>query len=474
MQFKLKKKKDNATTAKIAIWYTIANVFAKGMAMITTPIFTRLLSKSEYGLFSNFTSWESILMVLVTVDFTASVARAKYDFDDRMDEYISSILLSSNIITLVCYLIIELNQAFFCELFSMDMIYIRIMFVYLFFSPAFSYLQVKHRIYRKYKFFVAFSLTTAIVRTAVSVILVLTFQDKLWGRICGYVIPISIFNCALWLICIRKSHVISRDCLKFACMISVPLIPHALSGIILGSSDRIMITNICGSEQTALYSLAYQISLLANLIWTSMNQAWSPWLFDKIHDSKYKAIKKNSMIYLGVFAILIIGVLLITPEIILILGGTQYYEARFVMPPVIMGCAFQFIYGMYVNLEIYAKKTWEISVGSVAAALLNIGLNAIFIPIFGYIAAAYTTLIGYALLFVFHFIMVQVVAKDISGVYDKKFIFGIIAVLMAVSAVSLLLYNNSIIRYCVLAIYLVAGCFGCYRYRKMIKKLLGL
>ena len=89
----LKQKNAGASTAKIALWYIISNVFGKGLAVISTPIFTRIMSKTEYGLFSNITSWESVLTVLVTLDLISSIARAKYDFDEKMEEYLSSICL---------------------------------------------------------------------------------------------------------------------------------------------------------------------------------------------------------------------------------------------------------------------------------------------------------------------------------------------------------------------------------------------
>ena len=457
-----------ASTAKIAIWYTIGNVLSRGIAFITTPIFTRLLSTSQYGEFSNFTSWVSIVVVLATLDLSTSVARAKYDFDDRMDQYISSITLFSSMITLLVYIIVECFPGFFCSLFSMDMKYIRFMFLYVMFYPAFSHLQVKHRIYRKYKFFVAFSLISVVVSAAISVLLVVLLDDKLLGRVTGYVVPVTLLNLCLWIFIIAKGRRFSRDCIKYACAISVPLIPHVLSGILLGNSDRIMINQICGAEANALYTLAYQISLLANILWNSMNQAWAPWLFDNIHDERYEQIRSKSKIYLGVFSVLIIGILLISPEVILILGGTAYYEARYVMPPVILSCCFQFIYGMYVNIEIYVKKTFIISVGTVSAALLNIGLNAIFIPKYGYVAAAYTTLVGYVALFFFHYMIVNISIKRLKDIYEKKFIFSIIIGLVLASAGTLILLQYNIIRYVVLAVYIMVILYIAIKNREMI------
>lgn len=460
------------STAKIAIWYIISNILAKGLAVLTTPVFTRMMSKSDYGLFSNFTSWESILTVLVTLDLISAVARAKYDFDERMDEYLSSILLFSNIVTLCVYFVIELNQDFFVEFFGMDMLYIRMLFVYLLFMPALNFLQVKHRIYGKYKFSVATSLSSALIRTGISVLLVVLWEDKLLARTVGYLVPITFFNVVLWIIIIAKGRKLSWDCVKYACRISIPMIPHSLSGMLLGNSDRIMITNYCGSEANALYSVAYNISMLAYVIQNSMNQAWSPWLYDHLHIMDTKSIRKNSRIYIGVYAILLIGVLLISPEIIWILGGEGYMSAKYVMPPVILGCAYQFLYTLYVNIEIFQKKTFTISVGTMAAAALNLFLNWLLIPRFGYMAAAYTTLLGYLVLFVFHYLIVRKIAREYGDIYGTKFVVFIMAALTIAAGISLLLYQWNIVRYILIAIYAVVLLVGIYKYRKKLWKLL--
>ncbi len=471
-----RKREQTATTARIALWYAFSNVFVKGLAFISTPVFTRLMTKAEFGYFSNFTSWEAILAVIVTLDFTASVARAKYDFDDRMDVYLSSILLASNFVTLACFVIVELNSAFFTDWFEMDIGYIRLMFLYVMFLPAFSYLQAKHRIYRKYRFFVAFAISSAILRTGTAVVLVIMMKDKLLGRTIGYVIPTTLMNLVLWAVIIWKGRKIDRECVAYASRISIPLIPHAISGIILGSSDRIMITKFIGAEANAMYTVAYQVSLLANLLWNSMNQAWAPSLYDNIHAGNRERVGRNARVYLGVFAGLIVGVLLLSPELMIVMGGfsKKYYEARFVMPPVVMGCVFQFVYGMYVNLEIYAKKTGIISIGTVSAALLNIGLNAVFIPRYGYIAAAYTTLVGYAAQFAFHYIIVKVTLPELGSLYSSKFIFGVLAVLFACSAAALPIYRSNAVRYPLVAVYVAGMAVFVYRNRGKVRKLLGM
>ena len=461
------------STAKIAFWYVIGNFFAKGVTVLSAPIFTRILSKSEFGEFSNFTSWEGILIVLVTLDLGSSIARAKYDYNSRINEYLSSILIFSNIVTISIYICIEINQRYFMELFSIEIEYIRILFLYLLFLPAFSFLQIKHRIYRKYKFFVFFSVSSAIIRTTLSIVLVLHMENKILGRICGYLIPVTILHFILWIVVLADGKRLSWNCVRYGCKISIPLMPHALAGIILGNSDRIMITHYCGSEVTALYSLAYTVSTMTALLWTSMNQAWTPWLYDHMDSKDKKTIRKNSKIYISVFMGLLAGVYLIAPELIWILGGEQYYEAKYVMPPVILACSFQFIYGMYVNIEIFAKQTFTISFGTLGAAMLNLYLNQWLISRYGYIAAAYTTTVGYFVLLLFHYGIVRVFIKENADLYDKKFIVIVILLMVMLSCVSLVLYKYDFFRYLLLFAYIVAVVVVISRHQDQIRYWIG-
>lgn len=113
-----------ASTAKITVWYVLSSILVNALNFLTTPIFTRILSKSEYGQYSNFISWQTILEILVTLNISMSITRAKYEFDGEMEKYICSILLFSNIITGASYLIIEINNVFFTDFFSMDHIFV--------------------------------------------------------------------------------------------------------------------------------------------------------------------------------------------------------------------------------------------------------------------------------------------------------------------------------------------------------------
>jgi hypothetical protein len=196
---------------------------------------------------------------------------------------------------------------------------------------------------------------------------------------------------------------------------------------------------------------------------TATNVAWSPWSSEKIHEGKYETVRKASYYYILLFYCVVLGIFVLGPEVVLILGGEKYAEAVNVLPPVVMGAAFQFLYNLYVSLEQFAKKTVGMAFGTIAAALINIGLNWLLIPRYGYIAAAYTTLVGYACLLVIHFFLAK--RTGYSRAYDTKFIFGSVAALFCVMLCMLWLYTKpAVIRYCIAAI--VLAVIGVFAYKK--------
>ena len=106
---------------------------------------------------------------------------------------------------------------------------------------------------------------------------------------------------------------------------------------------------------------------------------------------------------------------------------------------------------------------------SIVAAIINIILNIIFIPLFGYIAAAYTTLIGYIGLSIMHYIFMKKVEKN--KIYDIKFITMISLVLIILSFIIMVLYKYIIIRYLIIIIIISLVIISKKRILYIMKKL---
>ena len=126
---------------------------------------------------------------------------------------------------------------------------------------------------------------------------------------------------------------------------------------------------------------------------------------------------------------------------------------------------------MYVNIEFYMKKTVGVAAATITATIVNILLNFIFVPLYpeaSYVVAAYTTLVGYMVLFLLHYLLVKRLKMD--HVYDIKFILLVLATTLAVCMGGNVLYSYNLVRYVIVLIYgglvLVIG----YKYRDSLIK----
>ena len=196
------KKSSTGTVIRAGLWYTVCSFLTKGIAFISTPIFTRLLSSEDYGNYNNIVAWAGIIVIVATMDMHSTVNRARYDYEN-LDGYLSSVALSGTIVTTVLWLIVQLFPTLFCKLFAMEMPYINVIYITTMVSPALTLLQAKNRIHYRYKAYVALSLGSVLLSTIVSVVLVLLMKDGLTARIIGhygtvFLIDLTVYIYIIW------------------------------------------------------------------------------------------------------------------------------------------------------------------------------------------------------------------------------------------------------------------------------------
>lgn len=452
---------------KAGTWYTISNFLVKGIAFITVPIFARLMTKNEMGYYSNIIVWMDVLSIIVGFSLPTSVNRARFDFNGQLEQYCSSILFGGTIFAIICYGIVCIFMPFFETVFSVEAVYIHMIFYYLFVHSAFEIVSICERVKYHYKNIAALSLISAILTTAVSILMVLFMENKVMARTAGLIFPMIFLSVPLYFYIMMKGRgVLRMEYIRYAFLYSWPFIPHLLSMKILNASDRIMITKMVGTEANAIYTIAYTCMSVATIFLTSLNTAVSPWVFDKLESKDTKGLKQFTLPYVALFGIILQLVMLVAPEVLLIVGGKNYLEGISCFVPLFTSIMVQFCYCLYVNVEQYARKTWAVAFGTAVAAVVNVVLNFILIPRYGYVAAAYTTLIGYLILFAVHYTIDRIIGY--KNVYNDKVVFFALAFFLIQQPVLLYLYRHMIIRYflfglelCVMAIYL-------WRYKRVI------
>jgi O-antigen/teichoic acid export membrane protein len=231
------------------------------------------------------------------------------------------------------------------------------------------------------------------------------------------------------------------------------MIPHGLALILLSRIDVSMISNIYGFSEVGLYTSGYTIGTLLMFITNAVGQAWLPYFNEHLYASEEEDIREKNKVLMFYGCILTIVFIAMAPLAVKILFAKSYHEAMWVVPPVALGTLCQYFYTNYVNLELFYKKTALIAANSCIAAVINIGLNAYFIPRFGYISAAYTTLAGYFILMILHFLTVRFILK--KKLYSDGYYFFILTVTCILGILTTFLYPLPVIRYPLLLVLLV-------------------
>ena len=454
------KYKNMSVPAKAAIWYSFCNILQKGISFIVVPIYVRLLTIAEYGQYTVFQSWRDVLIIVATLNLYCGVfTKAMVDYKDDRDRYTSCMQGLSTVVTLALLVIYLVVSNFWSSLLEIDFITIILLFVYYVFYPAFLFWSVRQRVEYKYKSMIIATLMTSILTPVLSIILLkvtsLGENAVIWGFLFVQIVVGAIFYFYNF---VRGKCFYNKDYWEHALKFNIPLIPHYLSLIVLGQADRIMIKDICGADKAGIYSLAYSVSLLMNVFIAAINGSLVPWIYEKLKHKDYKPISMVSRNLCILVGIMTLGAILISPEIIHILGTEEYMEAIWVVPVVSLSVYYIFCYGLFSNIEFYFNATGYVMIASTVGAALNIVLNALFIPIYGFIAAAYTTLVCYILFMVMHYLFMRKICKtQIEGevVYDNKFIAVSSIILFALMFACLLIYRITAVRYCIIALLVV-------------------
>ncbi len=445
---------------KASIWFLICSFMQKGISMITTPIFTRIMSTSDYGQYGTFNSWYGIITIIVALSLTGGVhtqGLVKYS-DDRS---VFSSSLQGLTTTMLCgwFLVYYLFHDFWNSIFSLSTMQMCLMFVIIWTTATFGFWANEQRVTYSYKILVIVTLISSIIKPTIEIILVLKSEDKVTARIIGWAVADIITFGWMFISQIRKGKAFfSKRFWLYALAFNVPLVPHYLSQTVLNSSDRIMIQRIIGDSKAGIYNLAYSLSMIMTLFNTALMQTISPWMYQKIKDKKNKEIAPVAYTTLILIACVNLFLILLAPEAVIIFAPKSYHEAIYVIPPVAMSVYFMYSYDLFAKFAFYYEKTKMIMLASVSGALLNIILNYIFIKRFGYVAAGYTTLVCYIVYSFVHYIFMKKVCRECNlgeYPYDTKRIIYISISFLILGFVFLATYKVPAVRYGIVTLLLI-------------------
>ena len=381
--------------AKASVSYAVCSVFQRCLAFITVPLFSRLLTTEQYGQFTVYQSWMSILTIFTTLQLAyGSFSTAMVKFEDDRKGYIAAVYNICLLLNLAFLAIYFPFQDRWNNLFELPTPLVCLMVAETFVQFVIICWYNARKFDFKYKQAIFVTVLTSIISPVITFVFVINSQERGYARIAGAaVFPLVLGT--VWFVqgLIAGKGGLKKKYWKYAFSFNIPLLPYYLSQVIFNQSDRIMISHISGTDKAGLYNMAYTLGIILQFVLDAINSSYVPWFYGKIKANKGEENKRIATGIALLMAFLLLGVIAVAPEIILIMGGKPYYEAAWAVPPVAMSILLLFYAQLFINVEFYFEEKTMLVFGSILAAVLNVVLNALLIPVWGFVAAAYTTLI---------------------------------------------------------------------------------
>lgn len=388
--------------------YSISNVAAKASGIILLPIYTSFISLSDFGILA-------IVEVSITIGVQILIlgqSQALVMFND-LSEYAEkkgSIFFTIFLLLFGVCSVFVLTAFTSSNLISFSDFKIPYLKNLIIFSSIIISFRIINNLFldkiRADQKSISYTIIN-LVRLFITIILIVYFVAyknlSVMGVMYSYLVADGlIFLGLLPKMFSQMEAKFDQKILSVSFNFGVPLIFTSIAFTILNVSDRYILQFLTTSEQVALYDLGYRVAGSLNMFiimpfsLSLMPIAYK--IYGKPGDKRYYSKLMTYLTYIMIWGGL--GLSIYSEEIIKLFSrNPQYWPAYLVVPIVVFAYVLSGMRMLVVLGQFLTKNTGSIATTTVYAALLNIVLNFIFIPIYGFIAAAYTTLISFIFLF---------------------------------------------------------------------------
>lgn len=390
----------------------IGKVIPKCISLITLPIITFYLTKDEFGKYDLITILVTLFLPIVTLQMQAAAFRFLLNKKDKKDKRI----VISNIMYFTLFSSTIALTILFFILFKIDIITRIIIITYYLLDIYLITIQQIARGLSNNKEYSSSVVLSSIAELAFTFTFVAYFKLGL----IGILITLILSDCiSLLYLCVKiklfsyvKISLLSRNVIREFLSYSWPLIPNSLSSWIMQLSDRVIISLFLGVGANAIYAVANKIPNLFNILQGTFNMAWqeSASLAVDSEDSNDYYSRMFSVTfnaYVGMMA-LVIG---FAPILFFLLIRGDYSQSYRHIAILFMGNFFSGISSYIGGIYIAHKKSKEIGLTTIGAAIVNLIINVSLIHFIGIYAASISTMVSYLFLAIYRMKDVQKIQK---------------------------------------------------------------
>jgi O-antigen/teichoic acid export membrane protein len=371
------------------------------------PILTRYLSPSEYGVIAMFAVLQQLFAAFVGLNTHGAVTVYFFRIDHTPFKlFVGNILFillgSSTAVLLISVLFLnQLNAVT-----EVPRIWILLAAV----SAATQFVTTINltlwQAEENPRAFGLYQLLQTLVNVTVSLLLVVALGLGADGRLAGILVATVVLGTLSVWILLHRGYVVLRwnsEMVVRALRFGIPLLPHALAGIVKRGADRFLITALVGLQATGPYAAAQQVGSAIGLLALAFNKAYSPYLFralKSIDDRRKQTIVRYTYVYF--LLILLFAILLGTASTLWlsVLLGPNFDDAAPLVIWIAVAFAFDGMYYAVVNFIFYESRTEILTIVTTVGALFHIALCYLLINERGPIGAAQAHTVSAFLVFI--------------------------------------------------------------------------
>lgn len=453
------------------LWYTLSSFLTKSLGFITIPLFTRIMTPDEFGSFSAYAAFQTIMIAVFGLESFLTLNRARFDFGELdLMKYQFSVLVLSLSLTTAAMVLFLLFPGYLTAVTGLEEQYLLMMFVYLLFNPAFSMFQMWQRVRYRYRLQTLLSFSLSILSAALSVAFVITWPDVLTGRIVGQYGSFVVAGLILFAYYAFKARSVRLAYWCYCLRLAIPLVIATIGtqGLLVGS--RIVVQALGDSTGAAIIGLATTVASIATVLIASVSNAWSPWLMDCLHRDLYQQARSTFAVLFTFSGLLAVGVALLAPEIIMVLGGVSYTDSVKLVPIFMVSCVLALVTSQYVFIHTFHGHVFYCGLLTLGVAALNFVACWLMTPMYGYGAVGYVNVVAYGFLYLAHIGLLKYLG--IRDFMPTKYIF--VGTLLLVASVPLTAFlaelGTSTPRYVFFIFVLMSAIYLSLRFVKKIRK----
>lgn len=399
--------------SKNTLLFTISSFGSKIISFLLVPLYTYVLSTTDYGTVDLMTTTVQLLIPILTINIQDAVLRFSLDEECDEKEVIGEalkIIAISSVLLAAVLIIVDKNN-----ILRMDDQYLYFLFLSFVFGTTNNCFSMYLRARNKVWILTIGGLMNTILTCGLNIVLLLCMKMGVTGYLVanvagtGIAIVFMLFAGNIYKEAKFRN---TNHLLKVMIPYSLPLVVNSLAWWLNNASDRYILTFFCGAAINGIYAVAYKIPTILSTVQTVFYNAWSISAiieFDK--DDKDGFIGNvytmySSASYLGCTVLLICNIFIAR-----ILYSNDFFVAWKYVPFILVGTVFNGIALFEGCIFTAVKKTKDVSITTIMGALVNTFLNFALIPVFGATGAALATMVGYCSIWIVRTIQLRKIVR---------------------------------------------------------------